>query len=85
MKIKFIDWEIEKDNYEDFGGYNHRYCLEEIINEDDSKAQTRVIVSTNDIKKITRTLGKIALDGIKIEFIKNDSLIQYRKNFKECN
>lgn len=85
MKIKFTDWEIEKNNVDDFYGYARRYCLEEIVNEKGSKVQARILIATNDFDKIIIKLGEYVLNGIKIEFVENDSLVQSRKSFIKNN
>lgn len=83
MKIKYVDWEIEKVNLEDFQGYDKRYYLEEIIADDGMKVQARIIIASNSFENIIRKLGEFVLYNIEIEFVENYSLKKYRKGFKK--
>ena len=82
MKLKFTDWEIEKEFCEDFEGYDYRYGLDEIINEDKitHKCSARLVLRTNDYSDIIRKIGELAMDDNngKIEFVENKSLLNRR-------
>jgi len=83
MKLKFTDWEIEKEFVEDFWGYDHRYGLDEVISEDEdtNKCKAKLILRTNDYGDIVKRIGEIALsdeNNNRIEFVENESILKYR-------
>lgn len=74
MLIKFTDWEVEKTNIEDFQGYDHRFYIEEVIEQNENgKAQVRLIATVNTFRELVDILKNIFFNNIDIKFVFNES------------
>jgi len=81
MEIKFIDWEIEKYDMEEFNGYDFRFQLEEIMSREGNKVTAKNLYSSNDIDDILKRIGVLMIYGKSSDLILSKDSSNFAWNY----